>query len=76
MISSCSGVSVVLDLQTRVDKKNPQKLTQLSPRSHPKHLVEKRTAQDAIGWSILDVVCRYLSLFLLYIILKIGKNRW
>ena len=30
-------------------KKNPQKLTQLSSRSHPRHLVGKRTAQkDAI----------------------------
>ena len=30
-------------------KENPQKMTQLSPRSHPRHLVGKRTAQkDAI----------------------------
>ena len=30
-------------------KENPQKLTQFSPRSHPRHLVGKRTAQkDAI----------------------------
>ena len=30
-------------------KENPQKLTQLSPRSHPRHLLGKRTAQkDAI----------------------------
>ena len=30
-------------------KENPQKLTQLSPRSHPRHLKGKRTAQkDAI----------------------------
>ena len=30
-------------------KENPQKLTQLSPRSHPRHFVGKRTAQkDAI----------------------------
>ena len=30
-------------------KENPQKLTQLSPRSHPRHLVGKKTAQkDAI----------------------------
>ena len=30
-------------------KENPQKLTQLSPRFHPRHLVGKRTAQkDAI----------------------------
>ena len=28
-----------------VGKTNPQKLTQLSPRSHPRHLVGKRTAQ-------------------------------
>ena len=26
-------------------KENPQKLTQLSSRSHPRHLVEKKTAQ-------------------------------
>ena len=26
-------------------KENPQKQTQLSPRSHPRHLVGKRTAQ-------------------------------
>ena len=33
----------------RVGKKLPQKLTRLSPRSHPRHLVGKRTAQkDAI----------------------------
>ena len=30
-------------------EENPQKLTQLSPRSHPRHLMGKRTAQkDAI----------------------------
>ena len=29
-------------------KKNPQKLTQLSSRSHPRHLVGKRTAQKDI----------------------------
>ena len=30
-------------------QENPQKLTQLSPRSHPRHVVGKRTAQkDAI----------------------------
>ena len=31
--------------QSMSRKKNPQKLTQLSPRSHPRHLVGKRTAQ-------------------------------
>ena len=31
----------------RVGMENPQKLTQLSPRSHPRHVVGKRTAQKA-----------------------------
>ena len=30
------------------DSKSPQKLTQLSPRSHPRHLVEERTAQKLL----------------------------
>ena len=30
-------------------KENPQKLTQLSSRSHPRHLVGKRTAQKDIN---------------------------
>ena len=33
-------------------KENPQKLTQLSSRSHPRHLVEKRTAQKD---TIIDI---------------------
>ena len=34
---------------TKSRQENPQKLIHLSPRSHPRHLVEKRTAQkDAI----------------------------
>ena len=32
----------------RSRKKNPQKLTQLSLKSHPRHLVGKRTAQKDI----------------------------
>ena len=37
------------ELSGRVGRKTPQKLTPLSPRSHPRHLVGKRTAQkDAI----------------------------
>ena len=35
--------SVLRELKSR--QENPQKLTQLSPRSHPKHLVGKRIAQ-------------------------------
>ena len=33
-------------------EENPQKLTQLSSRSHPRHLVGKRTAQKDI---IIDI---------------------
>ena len=33
-------------------KENPQKLTQLSSRSHPRHLVGKRTAQKV---TIIDI---------------------
>ena len=36
----------------RVGRKNPQKLTQLSSRSHPRHLVGKRTAQKD---TIIDI---------------------
>ena len=34
-------------------KENPQKLTQLSSRSHPRHLVGKRTAQKD---TIIDII--------------------
>ena len=38
-----------LCLRNKSRKENPQNLTQLSPRSHPRHFVGKRTAQkDAI----------------------------
>ena len=36
----------------RVGRKNPQKLTQLSSRSHPRYLVGKRTAQKD---TIIDI---------------------
>ena len=32
-------------VEVKSRKENPQKLTQLSSRSHPRHLVGKRTAQ-------------------------------
>ena len=32
----------------QISKENPQKLTQLSPRFHPRHLVGKRTAQKDV----------------------------
>ena len=35
-------------LDCKSSKENPQKLTQLSSRSHPRHLVGKRTAQKDI----------------------------
>ena len=42
-------ISMNLMVLGRVGGKTPQKLTQLSPRSHPIHLVGKRTTQkDAI----------------------------
>ena len=36
------------DRHDKSRKENPQKLTQLSSRSHPRHLVGKRTAQKDI----------------------------
>ena len=41
-----------LRTNTRGRKENPQKLTQLSSRSHPRHLVGKRTAQKD---TIIDI---------------------
>ena len=41
-----------LDLEFKSRKENPQKLTQLSSRSHPRHLVGKRTAQKD---TIIDI---------------------
>ena len=38
----------MLDKASKSRKENPQKLTQLSSRSHPRHLVGKRTAQKDI----------------------------
>ena len=44
-----SGIWTVKSLfQRKSRKENPQKLTQLSSRSHPRHLVGKRTAQKDI----------------------------
>ena len=45
-ISVSPRVCFILVLKSR--KENPQKLTQLSSRSHPRHLVGKRTAQKDI----------------------------
>ena len=45
---SLSHLLSVIDIN-RSRKENSQKLTQLSPRSHPRHLVGERTAQkDAV----------------------------
>ena len=55
LISSLSNFEVIYAWQYesvshkklhRVGRKNPQELTQFSPRSHPRHLVGKRTAQN------------------------------
>ena len=46
-MQNCVDFCVVREyLKSR--KENPQKLTQLSSRSHPRHLVGKRTAQKDI----------------------------
>ena len=37
-------------------KENPQKLTQLSSRSHPRHLVGKRKAKTDYNMQILEIV--------------------
>ena len=51
--------SVVRTCKSR--KENPQKLTQLSSRSHPRHLVGKRTAQKD---TIIDITCNSTSRYL------------
>ena len=50
-----SGIPLVMVLQSDSESReeNPQKLTQLSSRSHPRHLVGKRTAQKD---TILDII--------------------
>ena len=42
----------ISDDSSKSRKENPQKLTQLSSRSHPRHLVGKRTAQKD---TIIDI---------------------
>ena len=44
--------SVFIFCWCKSKKENPQKLTQLSSRSHPRHLVRKRTAQKD---TIIDI---------------------
>ena len=41
-----------LSIMSKSRKENPQKLTQLSSRSHPRHLVGKKTAQKD---TIIDI---------------------
>ena len=46
---SCLGTRLTGRRRDKVSKETPQKLIKLSPRSHPRHLVGKRTAEkDAI----------------------------
>ena len=45
-------MTVFMQLIKKSKKENPQKLTQLSSRSHPRHLVGKRTAQKD---TIIDI---------------------
>ena len=46
------GMTEILFKGYKSRKENPQKLTQLSSRSHPRHLVGKRTAQKD---TIIDI---------------------
>ena len=48
LVSLSSKSYVIEDKMTKSRKENPQKLTQISSRSHPRHLVGKRTAQKDI----------------------------
>ena len=49
LFQSCQEYTQMNDRGNKSKKENPQKLTQLSPGSHPRHLVGTRTAQkDAI----------------------------
>ena len=48
----CSLEKTKLIIIDRGRKENPQKMTQLSSRSHPRHLVGKRTAQKD---TIIDI---------------------
>ena len=41
----CLGSAVEISIVSKSRLEIPQKLTQLSPRSHPRHLVGKRTTQ-------------------------------
>ena len=41
-------IYIYIQFQCKSRKENPQKLTQLSSRSHPRHIVGKRTAQKDI----------------------------
>ena len=47
-INKTDDPSDVFNYIYRSRKENPQKLTQLSSKSHPRHLVRKRTAQKDI----------------------------
>ena len=44
------GLDIIIKFKSR--KENPQKLTQLSSRSHPRHLVGKKTTQKD---TIIDI---------------------
>ena len=48
----------ILELSSRVGRKIPQELTHFSPRSHPGHLVGKRTAQNKTTPKISQATAR------------------
>ena len=51
-LKSVKGILRSEIFRVKSRKENPQKLTQLSSRSHPRHLVGKRTAQKD---TIIDI---------------------
>ena len=52
MLLKKEKLSILLLAALKSRKENPQQLTQLSSRSHPRHLVGKRTAQKD---TIIDI---------------------
>ena len=52
-MKGCVDIIASVHIKVRKSRKeNPQKLTQLSSRSHPRHLVRKKTAQKD---TIIDI---------------------
>ena len=66
MVSPSDDKEAVIIQAFKSRKENPRKLTQLSSRSHPRHLVGKRTAQKD---TIIDITSdsQVFTYFYIYI---------